>query len=76
MLPNVATELLRRQDEDQRARTALAMIRQAKGQQRVEASADESQTTAEVVRIDQANTRLLKNIVERHGWPGQSLVGH
>ncbi|HET9254678.1 MAG TPA: DUF6624 domain-containing protein [Pseudonocardiaceae bacterium] len=78
MLPNLAAELLRRQDEDQRARKALiSFVRQhqTKGQRRAETSPDESHAMDEVVRIDQANTQWLTNVVERHGWPGQSLVG-
>ncbi|MGH3697704.1 MAG: DUF6624 domain-containing protein [Pseudonocardiaceae bacterium] len=75
-LPDLASELLRRQDEDQRARTALIpVVRRAREQQRVKANPDERQATDEVVRIDQANTQWLKHVVERHGWPGQSLVG-
>ncbi|MGH9216841.1 MAG: DUF6624 domain-containing protein [Acidimicrobiales bacterium] len=50
-------------------------VRQATGQQRVEASPDERQVTDEVVRLDQANTQWLKHVVDRHGWPGHSLVG-
>lgn len=75
-LPDLAAELLRRQDEDQRARKALVpCFRQAKDRQQVQASPNEHQATDEVVRIDQDNTQWLKNIVERHGWPGQSLAG-
>jgi hypothetical protein len=77
-LPNLAAELLHRQDADQRARTALIQFvrqRQSKGQQRLAVSADKSQAMDEVVHIDQANTQWLKIVVQRHGWPGQSLVG-
>lgn len=59
-----------RQDEDQRARKALiTFVRQR------QASPDYSQAADEVIRIDQANTKWLKDVVNRHGWPGQSLVG-
>lgn len=52
-LPDLATELLRRQDEDQRARKALTpLFRQTEGQQHAEASPDERQATDEVSRID------------------------
>lgn len=75
-LPDLATELLRRQDEDQRAREALiSFFRQAKGCPHEEASSDERQATDEVSRLDQANTQWLKKIVDRHGWPGRSLAG-
>lgn len=75
-LPDLAAELLRRQDEDQRARNVLmSFFRQVKDHQQVQASPDERHATDKVVRIDQDNTQWLKNIVDRHGWPGQSLAG-
>ncbi|MGH7744418.1 MAG: DUF6624 domain-containing protein [Candidatus Dormibacteria bacterium] len=76
-LPDLAAELLRRQDEDQQARTALTpFYHQTRDRHQAQAGPDERHATDEVVRIDQDNTQWLKNVVDRHGWPGQSLAGH
>jgi hypothetical protein len=29
----------------------------------------------ELTAIDQANTKWMKEVIEKHGWPGKSLVG-
>lgn len=72
-LPNLADELLRRQDDDQRARKVLIPLFRQHRQAGI--TAEQRQATDEVASIDQANTQWLTGIVDRHGWPGHSLVG-
>ncbi len=38
-------------------------------------SGGDPSTVEEIARLDEAHTARLKAIVDRHGWPGKSLVG-
>lgn len=58
-------ELLRIVKEDQDARKDLIE----------KAPASDSQALRKMVAIDRKNTARMKEIVEKHGWPGKSLVG-
>jgi hypothetical protein len=69
-------ELLRRTKEDQDARNALIDAMAGRGSKDAKASPTAEATLAHKVEaIDAANTARMKEIVERHGWPGKSLVG-
>jgi hypothetical protein len=59
-------ELLRMTKEDQDARKALIDEQSSK---------PGSQEAKRVETIDKANTARMKEIVDKHGWPGKSLVG-
>jgi uncharacterized protein len=57
-------ELLRMVKEDQEAR-----------KEAIKASADDSPAHRKMVEIDRRNTARMKEIIEKYGWPGNSLVG-
>ncbi len=59
-------ELLTRRDEDQRVR----QIRWPHGQYR-----EIPDEIREMMRVDQANTAWLTELIARRGWPGRTLVG-
>jgi hypothetical protein len=63
-------ELLRRVKEDQEWRKKLVEI--MKGKPVIDPEAPVVRKGREV---DERNTARMKEIVERHGWPGKSLVG-
>ncbi len=65
-------ELLRRMKEDQDARRKLIPILSARKGPVKEADLPEMKAMAE---IDQRNTAWLKEVIDRKGWPGKSLVG-
>jgi hypothetical protein len=65
-------ELLRRMKEDQDARKKLIPILSARKGPVKEADLPEMKAVAE---IDQRNTAWLKEVIDRKGWPGKSLVG-
>jgi hypothetical protein len=69
-------ELLRRMQEDQDARKAfLEELRQAKGADADPAKKLEGPAAKRLREIDRRNTARLKEILDRHGWPGKTLVG-
>jgi len=63
--PALRKELLNRVKKDQRVRADLP--------------ADTAKITRALVKrlesVDKANTAWLKRVVQKHGWPGKSLVG-
>jgi hypothetical protein len=59
-------ELLTRRDEDQRVR----QIQWPHGQHR-----EIPDEIREMMRVDQANTAWLTELIARRGWPGRTLVG-
>lgn len=65
-LPEVRDELLKRLKADQAARIELAQ----KYQGAVPASAMES-----LAKTDEDNAAWIKQMIEKHGWLGKSLVG-
>lgn len=65
-------ELLRRFKEDQDARKKLIPILSARKGPVKEADLPEMKAVAE---IDKRNTAWLKEVIDRQGWPGKSLVG-
>ncbi len=69
-------ELLRRVKEDQDARNAMTETMSGRGQKDAKAGpTTEIALAHKVESIDAANTARMKEIVERHGWPGKTLVG-
>jgi hypothetical protein len=67
-------ELLRRMQEDQAAR-AEAVEWMKKRAVPGKAGKDEAPVVAKLIRIDAKNTQRMKEIVDRYGWPGKTLVG-
>ncbi len=63
-------ELLDRVEEDQAARKSFMELMQKSK------IADPNQPAVKkMMEIDRQNTTWLKEIVEKHGWPGKTLVG-
>jgi hypothetical protein len=66
-------ELLRRADDDQRARQALSRSRERSpepGEYR-----EIPDEVREMLRIDEANTSWLTELTATRGWPGRTLAG-
>ncbi len=57
-------ELLQMMKEDQDARMAI-----------VDTSSPDAAAVRKITEIDRKNTARLKEIIEKHGWPGITLVG-
>jgi len=71
--PALAEDLLELGEADIQARNAqIEAGLPAVGQ---EIKGEQLEAAQEVVRVDKRNTSRLKEIVERYGWPGKSLVG-
>jgi len=62
-------ELLARRDEDQRIRTLVSPPR---GQHAIRLP---DEVAAQWRRVDEDNTRWLRELVEARGWPGRTLAG-
>lgn len=81
--PELRLELLRRVKEDQEARTALItwMKEHSEGGKvnlpalGAERKAEYEKLSGAVGKADQENTKRLSEVVEKHGWPGTTLVG-
>lgn len=70
--PELARELLKRRDEDQRLRFALLRYPQPGS---ASAPAEAKNLLRQLERVDRENTEFMKKAIEKHGWPGRSLVG-
>jgi hypothetical protein len=69
-------ELVQRVDEDQKARRQLLDLQARPGGKEAEAARKEVEAaTKKMQEIDARNTAWLKGVVDKHGWPGKSLVG-
>jgi len=69
-------ELVERADEDQKARQQLIDLQARPGGKDAEAAKKEVEAaTKKVQEIDARNTAWMKEVVDKHGWPGKSLVG-
>ncbi|MEZ6095764.1 MAG: DUF6624 domain-containing protein [Pirellulaceae bacterium] len=66
--PELAAELKRRVEVDQKAR--MELIESMKGGKPISPELSESLT-----KIDEENTTWLSEIVDDQGWPGKTLVG-
>lgn len=73
--PELARELMRRQADDQKLRNALqaAFARLKPGETSVRPA--DVPEVAGLEDVDQKNTEFMKRTIEKHGWPGKSLVG-
>src|SRR5215469_11112761 len=65
-------ELLRRMKEDQDARKKLIRIMNARKEP---GKKEDLPDMKAMVEIDKRNTAWLKEVIDRKGWPGKSLVG-
>jgi hypothetical protein len=63
--PELARELLAMEQRDQEARSRATKAVVLK----------DSDIGAEILRVDRANTKRLKEITDEFGWPGRTLVG-
>src|SRR5579885_312530 len=69
-------ELVKRVDEDQKARKQLIDLQArqvGKDAEAVKKVIDAA--TREMQEIDARNTAWMREVVDKHGWPGKSLVG-
>ncbi len=74
--PELRAELLRRVEDDQKARSALVQWMKQAGATAARAETESAaKVIQEVGRIDRQNTLRLREIVDQFGWPGKSLVG-
>jgi hypothetical protein len=69
-LPRLRSALLRREKEDQAARTAWIKQMQASG-----GKVGPSPEMKRMEQVDAINRIWLKGVMARYGWPGHSLVG-
>jgi hypothetical protein len=69
--PALRDELVKRMKADQDARAGLMRLRSPEEYERPEVKA----MIEHMKKVDQENLDWFKGIVERHGWPGTSLVG-
>lgn len=72
--PALRQEILRRKDVDQKARFSLIEAMNKPGQAGKPPMFDRK-LIDELAEIDEANTKWLKDVIDKHGWPGKSLVG-
>jgi hypothetical protein len=69
-------ELVKRTDEDQKARKQLIDLQARPGGKDAEAvKKNVEAATKKMQEIDARNTAWMKGVVDKHGWPGKSLVG-
>jgi hypothetical protein len=69
-------ELDKRVEEDQKARQKLIDLQARQGGKDAGAARKEVEAaTKKMQEIDARNTAWMKGVVDKHGWPGQSLVG-
>ncbi len=74
---SLRADLLRRFREDQDARKAMIAVMERIGQDdpaKLKAMTDVPEVK-KLAEIDRANTLAMKEIIARHGWPGEGLVG-
>lgn len=75
--PKLRDELLGRMKEDQDARKAVVPFL-APGKPATAGDPKKPEEAAAVKRVaevDAANREWMKGVIEKHGWPGKSLVG-
>lgn len=74
--PDLATELLKRMDEDQAARQLfIEHSKKSQGKQPEEIEKERAAISEKVQSIDQRNQLWLGEQIKQFGWPGKSLVG-
>lgn len=72
-LPELRRELFVRMERDQEMRRKL-VARQGNGSDGVPTTFDPA-VVAELMKVDRENRLWLADQIEKHGWPGRSLVG-
>lgn len=78
--PALRAEILKRTEEDQKARFAWINWMKANSSSSTEKQSDEKKAEREkifleVKEADEKNTKWLKEIVAKHGWPTYTLIG-
>lgn len=73
--PKLARELMQRMAEDQRVRFALDDLFKKQPTSGPIMSKEGMSLANEMQKIDRDNTAFMKTVIEKHGWPGKSLVG-
>ena len=81
--PELRSELLLRTKTDQATRKAIVEWMKKHGSNgnvlegglSPEQKADFEKLTAEMTSADKENTNWLKNVIEKHGWPTNTMVG-
>lgn len=73
--PALARELLERMAKDQRARYALEEKFKALPPGKTSIWPHELSDELDVDKIDRDNTAYMKTVIDKHGWPGKSMVG-
>ena len=69
-------ELVERADEDQKARKQFIDLQARPAGKDADAVKKEVEAaTKKLQEIDARNTAWMKEVVDKHGWPGKSLVG-
>lgn len=74
-MEDLRSELLRRVERDQAARRAFSEFRSAHGGGVDLREEPLKSRWQEVEAVDTDNTAWIRGVIDRHGWPGKSLVG-
>jgi hypothetical protein len=72
--PALREEILRRKEVDQKARLAMIEAMNKPGAAGKPPMFDRK-LLDELTAVDEGNTKWMKEVIEKHGWPGKSLVG-
>lgn len=76
--PGLRQELLERTKTDQDARKLMVQWMKDRGPAAAQSDKDKAEymkLTAKVKAIDDENTKWLHDVVDKHGWPTNTLVG-
>ncbi len=72
--PALRDEILRRKEVDQKARLAMIEAMNKPGAAGKPPMFDRK-LLDELTAVDEDNTKWMKEVIEKHGWPGKTLVG-
>jgi len=74
--PQLATELLKRMEEDQAARRLFTdLLKQSQGKPQDEIEKERAELSKKLQAVDDENRLWLAEKIKQFGWPGKSLVG-
>lgn len=73
--PKVAPSKPKRDDTLRAELLDMVKVDQEARKEAIKASADDAPARRKMVEIDRRNTARMKEIIEKVGWPGKSLVG-
>lgn len=74
--PQLATELLKRMEEDQVARRLFTdLLKQSQGKPKEAIEKEQAELTKKLKAVDEGNRLWLSEQIKQFGWPGKSLVG-